>query len=165
MLYWNRPNLLIQTFKSFMVPQKLNIFLEILLKNLRTSTTPELILHFLNEILQISKFKVFASRDKFSRIAQILLKVAQLKNCKTCTTEKFKYWKILSKNRWKIGAPFDTLACQIEKLARLGTLPCQVEKLAQILHVGTLARKNEKLAHWHMGKWASRPRWHAWHAN
>ena len=31
---------------------------------------------FLNEILQMSKFKLFVSRDKFSRIAQIFLKFA-----------------------------------------------------------------------------------------
>ena len=33
-----------------------------------------------NEILEISKFKLFVSRDKFSRIAQIHLKLANVKH-------------------------------------------------------------------------------------
>ena len=36
--------------------------------------TTGLILHFLNEIVQMSKFRFFVSRDKFSRIAQMFLK-------------------------------------------------------------------------------------------
>ena len=35
---------------------------------------------FLNEIWQMSKFKFFVSRDKFSRIAQIFLKFANGEN-------------------------------------------------------------------------------------
>ena len=42
--------------------------------------TAELILHFLNEILQMSKVRLFVSRDKFSRIAQVFLKFANVKH-------------------------------------------------------------------------------------
>ena len=42
--------------------------------------TAELILHFLNEILQMSKFRLFASRDTFSKIAQVFLKFANVKH-------------------------------------------------------------------------------------
>ena len=75
----------------------------------------------------MSKFKFFVSRDKFSRIAQIFLKFAmQMLNI----TEKFKNWKILWKNSWKIGMHFGrwgwkigTLACQ----DTFGILAVQVE--------------------------------------
>ena len=40
----------------------------------------EIILHVLNEILQISKFKFFVSQKKVSRIAQIFLKFANVKH-------------------------------------------------------------------------------------
>ena len=71
----------------------------------------ELILSFLSEILQMSKFKFF-SRDTFSGIAQIFLKFANV-------ITKFKDWKILlnifrnigtpfGRKSWKIGKPFGT---------------------------------------------------------
>ena len=40
----------------------------------------ELILEFLNEILQMSKFRFFVSRDRFSRIAQVFFKFANVKH-------------------------------------------------------------------------------------
>ena len=76
MLYWKRPKLLIQTFRSSMVPQKLSMFLEQNLEILPMTTT-ELMLHFHNEILQMSKF--FVSWDKFSKIAEIFLKFENVK--------------------------------------------------------------------------------------
>ena len=39
-----------------------------------------LIRFFLNGILQMSKFKFFVSRDKFSRIAQMFLKFANVQH-------------------------------------------------------------------------------------
>ena len=46
--------------------------------------TTKLFLHFLNDMLQMSKFKFFVLQDKFYRIAQMLLNFANVK----CT------WKI-----------------------------------------------------------------------
>ena len=88
------------------------------------------------------EFKFFISRDKFSRITQIFLKVTNVEY----------NWKIQKlKNRRKIATPFGRRSWKI------GT------------PFGTLARL---LAHWHVkirswhafGMWARRPRWQEWHA-
>ena len=68
----------------------------------------ELILHFLSEILQMSKFNFFFSRDKFSGIAQIFLKFAKV-------ITKFKDWKILLNIFRKIGTPFGRKSWTIGK--------------------------------------------------
>ena len=41
--------------------------------------TTKFFLHFLNDMLQMSKFKFFVLQDKFSRIAQMLLNFANVK--------------------------------------------------------------------------------------
>ena len=96
----------------------------------------------------MSKFKFFISRDKFSRIAQIFLKFANVKHdwkirklknyFEKCLKNWYAFWQVKFKNRYAFG-----------------TLARQVEKLASLWHVyGTLARKNEKLARfWRVGTW------------
>ena len=80
-----------------------------------TSTTTKSILHFFNEILQLSKFKFFVSRDKFSSYPQIFLKFANVKhNWKIRKLNKILFWKI-PKN-WHV---YWDAAHQNEKLARL----------------------------------------------
>ena len=75
--------------------------------------TAELILHFLNEILQMSKFRLFVSRDEFSKIAQVFLKFAnvkhnwkiqRLKNWHAFWQAKLKNWHALSHllARWHV---------------------------------------------------------------
>ena len=64
--------------------------------------------------------------------------------------KQLKNWHTLWQTKLKNGTLFGTLACQIEKLARLGTLAHQVEKLTRLCYIGTfidtLAHKNQKLA-------------------
>ena len=116
-----------------------------------------LISFYLNKILQMSKFKFFVSHDKFSRIAQIFLKFANVEH----------NWKIqkLKKNFCKI----------VERLVCL--FVGEVEKLARLWNIGTpIWLIGTPLARWHvcwnvdmldveMKSWPRwyRPLWHAWH--
>ena len=93
----------------------------------------------------MSKFKIFVSQDKFARIAQILLKVANVKhNWKTQNS------KILLKNAWKIDMP---LASKVEKLAH--NFARWHAKLENWHGLGTLtrslARWHVKMRSWHIG--------------
>ena len=80
-----------------------------------------LIRFFINEILQMSKFKLFVSRDKFFRSAQIFLKFVNvthnwkiqklktlLKNSRPFCQVKLKNWHTfwhVGTPSWKIGTP------------------------------------------------------------
>ena len=108
------------------------------------------------------KFKFFVSRDKFSRIDQIFLKFANVEHNSKIqklkkSFEKFlKNWHAFWQAKLKYWFAFGILAYQVEYLAHLW----HVSKF-----IGTLARKNKKLARvWHFGIWARIPRWHTWHA-
>ena len=82
---------------------------------------------------------------------------------------KFKNWKVILKNSWKIGMPFGRRSWNIG--TPYGTLVCQVKKLALLFHVGTpLARWHTKLKNWHgfgalaclLARWQVKmKRWHA----
>ena len=85
------------------------------------------------------KIKFFVSRlsflelPKYSRNLQVLRII-----------EKFKNWKILLKNSWKIGKPFGRQSWKI------GT---PLASWHVYWNIGTLARKNKKLARfWHVGR-------------
>ena len=63
--------------------------------------------------------------------------------------EKFKNWKILLSNSWKIVMPFGRQSWKIGGPWHICTKKWDG---------GTL------LARWNLGTWAPRPRWHPWHA-
>ena len=93
------------------------------------------------EILQISKFKFLILLDRFSRIAQILLKFTNVS-----VIEKFENWKRFSFEKYlKIWHAFwhiDKPNWKIDTLSHWHVY----------WHVGKLARKNEKLSRfWHVG--------------
>ena len=119
---------------------------------------------FLNEILQISKFKFFVSWEKFSRIAHTFLKFEDVKH--TWQVLKLKNyfensWKIVpvfGRRTWILGMPLGTWACKNNwitdtHLARcyvepfIGTLPCKKEKLVGTLLVGSHVGTQTTLAH------------------
>ena len=95
---------------------------------------------FLNRpFLQMSKLNSlfrdisFLELPKYSRDLQVLRII-----------EKFKNWKILLKNSWKIGKPFGRQSWKI------GT---PLASWHVYWNIGTLARKNKKLARfWHVGR-------------
>ena len=103
----------------------------------------------------MSKFKFFVSQDKFSIIAQIFLKFANVQH-----NWKIQNWKIILKNSWKIGTPFDRQSWKIvsplaywhtklDNWYTFGTLACLLarwhvknETLARVWHFGNLAHEH-----------------------
>ena len=80
--------------------------------------------------------------------------------------KKFKNWKILLKNSWKIRTSFGRWSWKIgTSLARWHA------KLNNWHTFGTLARllarwqviMRIRHVYWHVGTWARRPSWHVWH--
>ena len=103
---------------------------------------------FLNEILQIPKFKFFVSRDKFARIAQIFLKFANVEH-----NWKIQKLKNYFENIWKIATPFG------RRIWKIGTsLTCWQAKLNNWHTFGWLARF---LARWHFF-WVGEDEWSGW---
>ena len=80
----------------------------------------------------MSTFKLFVSRDKFSRTIQIFLKFANVMN--NWKIQKLIFFLKNGRRSWKISKHF-------------GTLVSQVEKLIHLWPVGTL---QSLLVHWHV---------------
>ena len=94
----------------------------------------KLIKFLLNEILQMSKFKFFVSRQLLKYFWNLqMLRII----------EKFINWKILLKNSWKIGTAFGRQSWKI------GTLSWTIDT--------SLARWRTKLKNWHV-------KMRSWHA-
>ena len=135
----------------------------------------EFFLHFLNKILQMSKFKFFISWKIFSRIADIVLKLANVKhNSKIQDSKIQKVAHLLAGQAEKLADILTRCRVKLKIWHAIATLEHHVKRLARHWHVGkfgrfsdTLARKNWHvgmlLAHWHVGTLACRPHWHASH--
>ena len=136
-----------------------------------------LIRFFRNEILLMSKFKFFVSRNKFSIIAKIFLKSPNVTHNWNIQKWKFSFekylknWYAFGRRSWKIGTPSFIISTPLARWNWIFDTPLTFwhDKLYNWHDSGTLARlfvrRYLKVGSGRaFGTWARRPRWYAWHA-